>query len=246
MISNDAGDVLARATRALRDDQPLPPTDPTWLRVVRDVRRARRRRRWMSVAALQLLVLLAATGVWAAVTGRLPVTVKAAPAPMFVPAAEPPPPRHRARAIRVIPVTVAEPAQSPADTPAEPPVDPPATIRETPPHPKSAVEAPPARTLEYTPTPVRTVDALYLEAHRLHFERRDFAAALAAWDWYLAGNAGAFMTEAHYNRAIALAHLGRHADAIRALRPFADGEQGGYRQKEARALIERFGRPISR
>ena len=68
--------------------------------------------------------------------------------------------------------------------------------------------------------------------------RRDFEAALDAWDRYLAMGTGSLSVEARYNRAIALAHLGRRAAAIAALRPFADGETGSYRQAEAQALID--------
>ena len=73
--------------------------------------------------------------------------------------------------------------------------------------------------------------------------QRDFAAALVAWDRYLASDGGPLATEARYNRAIALAHLGRTDEATQALRPFADGDYGGYRQHEARALIDRFASP---
>jgi len=51
----------------------------------------------------------------------------------------------------------------------------------------------------------RRADALYREAHHLHFVRRDFGAALAAWDRYLAMGTGALSIEARYNPAIALA-----------------------------------------
>jgi hypothetical protein len=79
--------------------------------------------------------------------------------------------------------------------------------------------------------------ALFRRAERLH--RAHDPAALAAWDAYLrvAPN-GALAPEAHYNRALCLVRLGRVADASAALGPFARGELHGYRQAEARALLE--------
>lgn len=80
-------------------------------------------------------------------------------------------------------------------------------------------------------------DALYTRAHALHFQAHDDAAALAAWDAYLrAAPSGRYAVVARYNRAMCLARLGRAAEADAALRPFADGAEGGYRRGEARAL----------
>jgi hypothetical protein len=86
-------------------------------------------------------------------------------------------------------------------------------------------------------------DALYQEAHRAHFVRKDYAAALAAWDRYLALGAVTFRPEARYNRAIALIRLGRRDEARAALLPFATGEYGGYRAEEARRLLEMLSPP---
>ena len=82
--------------------------------------------------------------------------------------------------------------------------------------------------------------ALYKKAYRLHFTEQRYAAALAGWDEYLrAVPAGRLVVEARYNRAIALARLGRRAEAEAALTPFARGEvSGGYRAREARELLE--------
>lgn len=49
--------------------------------------------------------------------------------------------------------------------------------------------------------------------------------------------AGRFASEASYNRALCLVRLGRHAEAKRALEPFASGTMG-YRQSEARQLLQ--------
>lgn len=83
-------------------------------------------------------------------------------------------------------------------------------------------------------------DELYREAHGAHFERRDYGAALAAWDRYLsaAGPGHRWVVEARFNRGVALFRLGQKEAARRALRPFAEGEYGSYRREEAARLLE--------
>jgi hypothetical protein len=114
----------------------------------------------------------------------------------------------------------------------------PAVSREL--HPASARPSASAR-----PPPPDNADPegdLYGAAHRAHFVARDPAQALRAWDAYLqAYPSGRFALEARYNRALALVRLGRVADARAALTPFANGEVGGYRQREARELLEAMG-----
>ena len=234
--------------------------DPTWSRIVTDVRRGRRRNR-IVLAALALPVAIGIGGVgYAAVTGRLTTLVRRLSAPAAQPErTAPSAPAHRA--------TRAQPPVAPAEDvpgiPAPPRVEPePAAgvAPSTPPRASSerrpvrrAAAAAPAVPAAVAPAPAvsggatpaaapagAAIDALYREAHRLHFASRDFGAALAAWDRFLAAGTGPLVIEARYNRAIALAHLGRRGEAIVALRPFADGEAGAYRQREARALIERF------
>ncbi|MCU0686932.1 MAG: hypothetical protein MUF34_32580 [Polyangiaceae bacterium] len=83
-----------------------------------------------------------------------------------------------------------------------------------------------------------SADDLYERAHRAHFGGRDPAAALAAWNAYLAAAPrGRFALEARYNRALTLVRLGRRDEAARALEPFAAGDFGGYRQNEAKRLL---------
>ena len=84
------------------------------------------------------------------------------------------------------------------------------------------------------------LDALYRDAHEVHFVRRDPAAALTAWDRYIAaaGANGRMTLEARYNRAMALVRLGRNDEARSALQPFARGEFGGYRREDAARLLE--------
>jgi hypothetical protein len=84
---------------------------------------------------------------------------------------------------------------------------------------------------------------VYGEAHDAHFVRRDYAAALAAWDSYLALPSAPLAVEARYNRAIALVRLQRRVEAAEALEPFAVGHYGGYRRKEARALLSALRAP---
>ena len=81
-------------------------------------------------------------------------------------------------------------------------------------------------------------DRLYTEAHRLHFVIRDYSAALHAWERYLrlAGDAP-LAVEARYNRALCLVRIGDHSAARAALTAIARGEEGAYRQREARALL---------
>jgi hypothetical protein len=78
----------------------------------------------------------------------------------------------------------------------------------------------------------------YERAHRDHFFGDAPAAALAAWDAYLAAYPrGTFAPEARYNRALCLVRLDRFAAAAEALRPFASGRFGGYRRHESCLLL---------
>src|SRR5262249_36964098 len=80
---------------------------------------------------------------------------------------------------------------------------------------------------------------LYAVAHQAHFVARDPDAALRAWDAYLAAYpAGRFALEARFNRALTLVRRGRLDEARTGLPPFANGEAGGYRQREARELLD--------
>lgn len=100
--------------------------------------------------------------------------------------------------------------------------------------------AAPRRAIAVDPAERRAYDA----AHALHFEARDAAAAITAWDAYLAAYPrGRFATEARYNRALALVRLGRRDEAIAALQPFARGDHGRYRRREAASLLEALGAP---
>jgi hypothetical protein len=81
-----------------------------------------------------------------------------------------------------------------------------------------------------------------------HFAAHDYAAALQTRDTYLAyAPRGNFALEASYNRALALARLGRIADALQALALFAAGAHGDYRRRDAQRLLRlRVAAPCSR
>lgn len=78
----------------------------------------------------------------------------------------------------------------------------------------------------------------YRVAYDAHFHRGSPAAALAAWDAYLAAYPdGKLATDARYNRAIILVKLKRYRDAADALRPLATAPEGAYRRAEAARLL---------
>jgi hypothetical protein len=79
----------------------------------------------------------------------------------------------------------------------------------------------------------------YGQAHVVHFIANAPAEALVLWDAYLRRYPrGTLVPEARFNRALCLLRLGRRDEALAALRPFAAGELGGYRQREAATLID--------
>ena len=245
-------DVLARATRALRqtttetsteDDSQAERTCRLVLRKLDTRRRFAfpRRRLFM----LSLIAAMLVSGAWSFASGRISVVLReafsahwmgrAANAPAIRPALpSPPAPETPAREIALAPpASVAAPvARTNAPLPK-------ARVPKAP----RIAEAP--RVIESPAAP--SVSALYAEAHAAHFKRHDYAAALAAWDRYLreareTPDGGTLALEARYNRAIALMRLGRREEAATALRPFARGEYGPYRQSEAQRLMDTFSR----
>jgi hypothetical protein len=65
--------------------------------------------------------------------------------------------------------------------------------------------------------------ALYATAHQLHFRARDMAAALDAWNRYLAAAPdGSLAPEARFNRVVALVRLERWREASHALDALGD------------------------
>jgi hypothetical protein len=207
----------------------------TRLRVMRSLEVRARSRHQLIGCATAVAILLGGTVSWALATGQVAALWSPSPQPQPVaPAAAPQRPAHR-------------PAPQPPDPPAMS-IDPRPIQPEI--LPPEAVPAPPPRPVT-PPQPVVSprravpVEVLYRRAHELHFHGGDPAAALAAWDAYLAAEPdGRFTVEARYNRALVLVRLGRYGEARAALAPFARGEvaPAGYRQAEAERLVERLAR----
>lgn len=250
-----ADDLLSAATEALRET----PTDgdgaATRLRVRRSLEASHRGRRQLAGFLTGSGILLAGTMSWAFATGRAEAVWRAIvdPAPVH---------EVRIETAAPVPASTKRVGQvAPAPEPA-PPVEPapPAPVEPAPPAPPAPVEpekidppapAPaPASTPAPQPRPERIersaprppVEVLYRRAHELHFRGGDHAAAIAAWDAYLAAEpTGRFVAEARYNRALLLIRVGRYAEARAALAPYARGEiAGGYRRAEATQLVERL------
>lgn len=162
------------------------------------------------------------------------------PAAPLVPA-----PAHRQKT-SARPQLPAPRAQAPAESATERPPPP------LPPAPPAEIAAPaevPAPAVVPGPQAIAAPEApdalaLFREAQRLHFRDKAWRSALAAWDAYLReAPQGELAPEARWNRAICLVRLARNAEARRALAPFAQGQDGGYRQAEARALLEAVDAP---
>jgi hypothetical protein len=95
--------------------------------------------------------------------------------------------------------------------------------------------------LAITPKPEAPAESaelsLFRRAQRLHTAKDK--GAIAAWDDFLrVAPKSPLATEARYNRALGLIRAGRSDDARKALAPFARGDMGGYRQREAAELID--------
>jgi hypothetical protein len=238
-------DLVASAARALcaKYDGSSPDDASTRRRILAEAQAAlnsRRRRRVFAAVWVPLAAVLVVSSAWAAVTGRMPRLVawlEGTP--------------HETMRVTGIPTGAGSASDATAATPTEAP-----TITATPTE-APTITATPAMKAIRSPTPVApssasttrasvpasaeadVEEALYAGAHHAHFVARDPAAALRAWDDYLvAYPAGRFSLEARYNRALALVRLGRTDEARAALTPFADGRSGGYRQAEARSLLD--------
>jgi len=225
----------------------------TRLRVARSLETRARGRHQVVGLATAAGILLAGTVSWALATGHIAALWSPGPERQFGPVTPPPRPPPRPRAEIAVdprpappPEAVPPPAASPAPEAAlSAPSAAPAPVTR-PPEPSAArprSAAVPRPHDKDPPAPSPAVEVLYRKAHELHFHGGDPAAAVAAWDAYLAAEpVGRFSVEARYNRALLLIRIGRYAEARTALAPFARGEvaPAGYRQGEAEQLVRRL------
>jgi hypothetical protein len=229
-------DLLEMATRAARDAAGEAGARPaaTRARILSTVGRRRRRRR--SLGAAGALVLLLALVPAARARERIAQALRelVGAAPVSSPQtrgqrAQEPPPEP--------PAQPEPPVAPPSAAPPPGPVVAPAASRPAP-TPKRRAAGAPTPPAAPSVAPADPAEELYRVAHRAHFVDRDPAAALAAWDRYLAAAPRSrFVPEASYNRAITLVRLGRRDEALSALRRFAEAPAGSYRQREAAALV---------
>jgi hypothetical protein len=250
------GDALARAACALRDSYDGASAEAVATRRRLLARAALRRKRRRS-AVLVLVPIAAAfvmSSAWAAVTGRVPdlaaLLRRALPTATHAAVGGSPAPSRDAMEDVVVPI-----ASTPLAVPvaSAPPVTPVASVETAPREPVAPAGESPVSARRPSPPreasrPSRQAapdaatdveESLYADAHRAHFVARDPVAALRGWDAYLRTYPdGRFALEARYNRALTLVRLGQPTEARTALAPFADGSTGGYRQREARALLD--------
>jgi hypothetical protein len=235
---------LDEAFRVLREQTTDPGNSGTATRravLARVQARKRNRARLISVC-VPIAAVLVISAAWAAASGRLARWVMPSPVPGVAA------PSARNGTASALPEPLRPLASSSASLPSAPlrSVGGRASV-ETPNAPLTT-GAPPERLLVPHPSALRSSaergvspreQALYETAHQAHFAARAPAAALPAWEAYLAEFPdGRFALEARYNRAICLVRLGRHDEARAALKPFANGEAGGYRQQDAIALLD--------
>lgn len=186
---------------------------------------AGRRRRRLTIIAALIASLFGSTA-FALVTRARRASEPVAPAPVVAPAIDEPaaaaPPIVRPLRVREQ-VTLVRPALPPP-------------VRPVPRAPTAhALAAQPTVEL---PAPRSSELAAYRVAHEAHFRGGDPAAALAAWDAYLARYPdGELAPEARYDRALVLIKLRRFDEARAALAPFATAPAGSYRQREAARLL---------
>jgi hypothetical protein len=266
-MSNDTLARAASALRDSYDGASAD-AEATRARVLARAALRRKRRRSAMLVLLPLAAAFVMSSAWAAVTGRVPdlaaLLRRALPAATRPVVGGSPAPSRDSMPDAVA-LVVSTPLVAPLAPAASTPVVP---VASAPSPPASASRITPATSIETaprdslapagasplsarraapSPEPSRpSVDAatdveesLYADAHKAHFVARDPAAALRGWDAYLRTYPdGHFALEARYNRALTLVRLGQLAEARAALAPFADGSTGGYRQHEARALLD--------
>lgn len=235
-------DFLSEATRALRAEHggASDAASSTERLILARVRRQSERRfwrlRWLLPAVALLVVSSAAARVGPLFPSLSRLTESWFREPAHAPKVSSPKP---ARLASANPTSIATATASalPSPPPAPFAIAKPVAANRGKPSSHTAAASSAATLSQAPPEP----EELYRAAHRSHFVDRDPAAALTAWDRYLqAAPRGALVLEARYNRALALARLGRNVEAVSALEPFARGEYGPYRQAEARALVDKL------
>jgi hypothetical protein len=245
-------DEAVDALRALGDDRDDAAASATRLRIRDSLARGHALRRHAAMFSV-LAVLLVASGAWALTSGRVArwISPPAAQAPAVPPDMSAPLVTRPAPHVMVSVPDVSETRPAPhvtvsaADVVAAPEVGPSVSRVASAPH--AAEPRATAHDGAAADANAAEAEALYRAAHELHFHGDDVAAALAAWDAYLAVSPhGAFAIEARYNRALCLVKLGRLAEARDGLAPFAAGDvaPAGYRRDEAARLIERIDQRI--
>jgi hypothetical protein len=227
-------ETLARAMQSLRDvaDGSDESAARTRTEILARAGRARRRRRGVAFMALPVAAAFFTTAAWGALTGRWRGWIEIVaghaterrPAPPETTLPVPPEP------VRALPIVIPESTTE---------VLAPLVLGTERGSASEKAPAPRASSPATAPVTSDRQQSLYATAHRAHFVEQDAAGALRGWDAYLAAYPGGrFALEARYNRAISLVRLGRREEAASALSPFARGENGGYRQSEARALLD--------
>ncbi|HEY3495779.1 MAG TPA: hypothetical protein VGK73_13870 [Polyangiaceae bacterium] len=241
-------DLLARATRALREETRDQDEGAhfTRSRIMASVHEERVRHRTRLAFLIPIAATFLAASAWGAANGKLGRAVAVFSEAIGLSPAQAPSPAAkvlpRASPVHSAPANV-EPAPPapPPEAPEPPPAESEAPVM---PGPES-VEGP--KTAASAAAPKASASAgrvsdpafdLYRAAHQAHFVDRDPGRALPAWEAYLRAAPNASLSlEARYNRALCLVRLHRSGEARAALRPFAEGRYGGYRQAEARELI---------
>lgn len=240
-------DLLTRAAEALREDSDGTSDGAkfTRARVMASLHQRAVRRRTRLAFVLPLAASFAAATAWGTASGRAPEIARSvARALGFAdegPAAVAPSPKRAPG--RKVPPAVAPKAPDAATSLPQPPVAPPADAA-----PEPSMEQPQRAPATRSARPAASSSAgdaaheLYRAAHHAHFVEHDCANAVEAWALYLrAAPKGRFALEAAYNRALCQLRLGQRDAAARALGPFARGEHGTYRQREAAALLGALG-----
>jgi hypothetical protein len=237
-------DLLKAAARALRRETESDEDSGkfTRARVMATLHQSTVRRRTRLAFVLPIAASFAAATAWGTVSGRAPEiarnVVQALGLSLDTPPPPPPPQRPR-RGNKAAPAP-----SSRAEEPPKP-IEP---LPEPAPAPTTA-EAPapasprPANSGQGGARELDLAHELYRSAHRAHFGEQNCGRAVQAWSAYLrAAPRGRFAPEARYNRALCWVRLGERDLARSALGPFARGQYGTYRQRDAQALIDALGR----